>query len=74
MKTQTLNAEQGSLQFNRKNLGFPVPRRTSDQDLNEDTQETNVAESENGIREEELTECPDENERIKDGFEWQGDL
>ena len=54
MKTQTLNAEQGSLQFTRKNLGFPVPRRMSDQDLNEDTQETNAeAEKGEGIQEEE---------------------
>ena len=73
MKTQTLNAEQGSLQFTRKNLGFPVPRRMSDQDVNEDTVETN-AENEKGIREEEKeVESPDDNERIKDGFEWQED-
>ena len=52
MKTQTLNAEQGS-QFTRKNLGFPVPRRISDL-VNEDTQERNAeAENEEGIREEE---------------------
>lgn len=75
MKTQTLNAQHGSLQFTRENLGFPVPRRISDQDLSEETRDTDVdAENEEGVREEEKEiESPDENERIKDGFEWQED-
>lgn len=75
MKTQTLIAEQGSLRFTRKNLGFPVPLRMSDQDVNEETQETNAqAENAEGIWDEEKeAEGPDENERIKDGFEWQED-
>ena len=75
MKPQTLIAEQGSLQFTRKNLGFPVPRRMSDQDVNEETQETNAqAENAEGIRDEDKDlEGPDENERINDGFESQED-
>ncbi len=73
MKTQILSAERGTLQFTRKNLGFPIPRRMTD--LNEDTRKTNTeVENEESIPEEEKeTEGPDENERIKDGFEWQED-
>jgi hypothetical protein len=43
--------------------------------LNEDSQETDVeAGNEEGIREEaKEIESPDDNERIKDGFEWQED-
>ena len=73
MKTQIIiAAEQRPLQFTRKNLGFPVPRRTSDQDVNEDTQERDVVENEEGTRGEE-PESQDENARIKDGFESQDD-
>jgi len=73
MKTQIIiAAEQRPLQFTRKNLGFPVPRRMSDQDVNEDTQERDVVENEEAIREEE-PESQDENARIKDGFESQDD-
>ena len=74
MKTQIIiAAEQRPLQFTRKNLGFPVPRRMSDQDVNEDTQESDaVVENDEGIRGEE-PESQDEDARIKDGFKSQDD-